>query len=170
MLVVSVSDKVVQVQLPASYDQVRDKLNVIDVRPWLHLDRSLNVAYPPVAPRPALNPVVQLLDSKPYDRQPRVIASHLDIPCSYCIVRKDQSTDWVRSFTLTSAHDVQLVKEMFLRRGSRRLICCPAILYGTMISPPRRWHVSKRTSPKMSWKSQPTWLLMATSELRPNLL
>jgi hypothetical protein len=59
LLVVSASDKVVQVQLPASYSQVHDKYNVIDVRPWLHWDRSLDVSYPPVVPRPAVRPIVQ---------------------------------------------------------------------------------------------------------------
>ena len=46
MLVVSVSDKVVQVKSPEAYDQVHDKFNVLDVLPWLHLDRSLDVSYP----------------------------------------------------------------------------------------------------------------------------
>jgi hypothetical protein len=93
-LVVSVSDKVVQVQLPDSGSQVHNKFNVIDVRPWLHVDRSLDVSYPPVAPHPALNPIMQLLDRKPYGRSPRGIAPLLDIPCYYFVVCKDQSTDW----------------------------------------------------------------------------
>jgi hypothetical protein len=118
MLVVSASDKVVQVQLPSSYSQVHDKFNVIDVRPWLHTDRSLDVSYPSVAPHPALNPIVQLLDRKPYGRCPRHLASYLDIPCTYFVVRKDQSTDWVRSHTLTEPYDVQLVK-MFEKRFPR---------------------------------------------------
>ena len=111
MLVVSASDKVVPVKLPASYDQVHDKLNVLDVRPRLHWDGSLDVSYPSVAPHPALNPIVQLLDRKPYGRQPRNVASLLDLPCEYFAIRKDQSTDWVRSSSLTSASEVQLVKE-----------------------------------------------------------
>ena len=110
MLVLSVSDKVVQVKLPEAYDQVHDKFYVLDVRPWLHWDRSLDASYPPVAPHPALNPVVQLLDRKPYGRCPREIASHLDIPCTYFVVRKDQSTAWVPSHTLLEPYDVQLVK------------------------------------------------------------
>jgi hypothetical protein len=124
MLVVSMSDKGVQVQLPASYSQVHDKFNVIDVRPWLQSDRSLDVSYPPVAPHLALNPIVQLLDRKPYGRRPRGIASFLDIPCSYGVVRKDQSTDWVRSHTFTEPYDVQVVK-MFEKRfpRSERLPC-----------------------------------------------
>jgi transposase InsO family protein len=125
-LVVSVSDKVVQVQLPDSYSQVHDKFNVIDLRPWLHVDRSLDVSYPPVAPHPALNPIVQLLDRKPYGRRPRRIASFLDIPCCYFVVRKDQSTDWVRSHTLTEPYEVQLVKNFEKRfPRSERLPCNP---------------------------------------------
>jgi hypothetical protein len=111
LTVVSASDKVVQVKLPASYSLVHDKFNVIDVRPWLHSDRTLDVSYPAVAPHPALNPVVQILDRKPYGRCPRVIASYLDIPCSYCVVRKDQSTEWVRNSTLTTVPELQLVKD-----------------------------------------------------------
>jgi hypothetical protein len=81
-LVDSVSDKVVQVKLHASNNQVRDICNVIDVRPWLHSDRSLDVSYPAVAPHPALSPVVQVLDRKPYRRSSRVYTSAINIPCS----------------------------------------------------------------------------------------
>jgi hypothetical protein len=84
--------------------------NVIDVRSWLHVGRFLDVSYPPVAPHPALNPTVQLLYRKPYGRRPRGIASLLDMPCYYLVVRKDQSTDWVRSHTLTEPYEVQLLK------------------------------------------------------------
>jgi hypothetical protein len=38
---------------------MHDNFNVMDVRPWLHLDRFLDVSYPPDAPHPALNPFVQ---------------------------------------------------------------------------------------------------------------
>jgi hypothetical protein len=68
MTVVSASDKVVQVRLPASYNQVYDNFNVIDVRPWLHSDRTLDASYAAVAPHPALNPIVQILDHKPCGR------------------------------------------------------------------------------------------------------
>jgi hypothetical protein len=102
MTVVSASDRVVQVKLPASYNQVHEKLNVIDVRPWLHSNRTLDVPYPAVA-HLALNPKVQTLDRKTYGRRPRVIAPYLDIPCSYRVVRKDQNTEWVRNSTLPTA-------------------------------------------------------------------
>jgi hypothetical protein len=116
--VVSVSDSVVQVQLPHRYSQVHDKFNAIDVRPWLHSDRSLDVSYPLVKPHPTLNPIVQVLDRKPYGRRPRRIVSYLDIPCVYFVVCKDQSTDWVRHHTLTEPHEVQMVK-MFEKRFPR---------------------------------------------------
>jgi hypothetical protein len=122
--VLSVTDKVVQVKLPASYSQWHDKFNVLDVRPWLHNDCTLDVSYPPVAPHPALNPIVQILDGKPYGRRPRRIASFLDIPCVYFVVRKDQSTDWVRNRTLTEPHEVQVItkfEERFPR--SEKLPC-----------------------------------------------
>jgi hypothetical protein len=103
---------------------VHDKFNVIDVRPWLHSDRTLDVSYPAVAPHPALNPIVQILDRKPYGRRPRVIASYLDIPCSYFVVRKDQSTEWVRNSTLTTGPELQLVKDFEKRfRRSEDLPC-----------------------------------------------
>jgi hypothetical protein len=122
MLVLSLSDRVVQVQLPASYSQVHDKFNVIDVRPWLYSDRSLDVSYPTVAPHPAMNPIVQLFDRKTYGRRPTGIASFLDIiPCSYFVVRKDQSTDWVRSHTLTELQLVKMFEKRFPR--SERLPC-----------------------------------------------
>jgi transposase InsO family protein len=129
--VVSVSDKVIQVKLPQEYDQVHDKFNVIDVRPWLHCDRSLDVSYPPVAPHPALNPIVQVLDRKQYGRAPRVIASFLDIPCQYLVVYKDQSTEWIRNTALTETRDVQLVRafeKAFPR--SEALPCNPVRDYG----------------------------------------
>jgi transposase InsO family protein len=136
LLVVSVSDKVVKVQLPASYSQVHDKFNVLDVRPWLHSDRSLDVSYPPVSPHPALNPIVQLLDRKPAGRRPRGIASLLDIPCSYFVVRKDQSTDWVRSHSLTEPYEVQLVKNFEKRfPRSERLPCNPVADYQAVMDP-----------------------------------
>jgi RNase H-like domain found in reverse transcriptase/Integrase zinc binding domain/Reverse transcriptase (RNA-dependent DNA polymerase)/Integrase core domain len=134
LLVVSVSDKVVQVQLPASYSQVHDKFNVIDVRPWLHTDRSLDVSYPAVEPHPALNPIVQLLDRKPYGRRPRGLASYLDIPCTYFVVRKDQSTDWVRNHTLTEPNEVQLVKQFEKRfPRSEELPCNPVRDYEAVL-------------------------------------
>jgi hypothetical protein len=124
MEVVSVSDKVVQVKLPASYSQVHDKFIVIDVRPWLHLDRSLDILYPQVAPRPALNPIVQILDRKMSGRYPRTIASYLDIPCLYFVVRKDQSTDWVRNSTLTESHEIQLMKDFEKRFARTEALPC----------------------------------------------
>jgi hypothetical protein len=124
MTVVSASDKVVQVKLPASYSQVHDKFNVIDVRPWLHSDRSLDVSYPPVEPHPALNPVVQVLDRKQHGRCPRALASYLDIPCSYFVVRKDQSTDWVRNSFLTEAHELQLIKDFETRFPRSEILPC----------------------------------------------
>jgi hypothetical protein len=94
------TDKVVQVELPASYSQVRDKFNVLDVRPWLHNGLSLDVSYPPVA-SPALTPIVQVLDTKLHARRSRAIALSLDIPWIYIVVRRDQSTNWARNHTLT---------------------------------------------------------------------
>jgi hypothetical protein len=63
------------------------------------------------APHPVLNPVVQVLDRKIFGRYPRALASYLDILCLYFVVRKDQSSDWVRNAELTEAHEAQLVKD-----------------------------------------------------------
>jgi hypothetical protein len=109
--VVSVSDTVVQVKLPESYKLVHDKFNVIDVRPWLSSDRSLDVAYPEVAPHPALNPIVQLLDRKKFGRAPKRIGSYLDIPCQYYAVRKNGEHEWIKSSALTEPGEVQLIKK-----------------------------------------------------------
>jgi hypothetical protein len=107
---------------------------VIDVRPGLHLDRSLDVSYPPVAPHPALNPIVQLLDRKQYGRCPRVLASYLDIPCTYFVVRKDQSTEWVRNNTLTEPYEVQLMKQFEKRfPRSETLPCNPVRDYEAVL-------------------------------------
>jgi hypothetical protein len=45
---------------------------------------------------------------KQYGRCPRVLASYLDIPCSYFVVRKDRSTDWLRNTTLTEPYEVRV--------------------------------------------------------------
>jgi hypothetical protein len=82
---------------------------VIDVRPCLYLDRSLDVSYQPVTSHPALNPLVQMLYCTISGRYPRVHAFYLDIPCLY-VVPKDQSTDLVRNSTLTESHETQLIK------------------------------------------------------------
>jgi hypothetical protein len=132
MTVVSVADKVVQLKLPATYQQVHDKFNVGDVRPWLHSDRSLDVSYPAVSPHPALNPVLQILDRKKFGRCPKHIDSYLDIPCQYFIVRKDGSTEWIRNTALTESADVQLTKE-FEKRFPRteKLPCASVQEYGS---------------------------------------
>jgi hypothetical protein len=71
------------------------------------------------------------LDRKQFGRTPRRVASFLDIPCQYFVVRKDQSTDWVRSSSLTDPMDVQLVKA-FEKRFPRTqdLPCNPVRDYG----------------------------------------
>ena len=48
----------------------------------------------------------------------------MDVPCTYFVVRKDQSTAWVPSNTLVEPYEVQLVK-MFETRFPRsdRLPC-----------------------------------------------
>jgi hypothetical protein len=130
-LVVSVSDTVVQVKLPDTYKQVHDKFNVLDVRPWLHVDRDLDVAYPEVSPHPALNPIVQLLDRKKFGRAPKRLGSYLDIPCQYYAVRKDGSHEWLRNSFLTEPEEVQLMKEFeknYPRSDS--LPCAPVKAYG----------------------------------------
>jgi hypothetical protein len=72
--------------LPEKYSQVHDNFNVFDVRPsrersmGLHGDCSLDVSYLPVAPRHALNLIVQLLNRKQCGRTPRLVASFLDVP------------------------------------------------------------------------------------------
>jgi hypothetical protein len=107
---VSATDSVVQIKLPDSYKQVHDKFNVIDIRPWLQVDRNLDVAYPEVDPHPALNPIVQLLDRKKFGRVPKHLGSYLDIPCQYYAVRKDGSHEWIRHSVLTEPGEVQLMK------------------------------------------------------------
>ena len=129
--VLFVSGPVVQVKLPASYKHVHDLFNVIDVRSWLHSDRSLDCSYPAVAPHPALNPIVQLLDRKRYGRVKKHVGSYLDIPCQYFAVRKDGSQEWLRASALTEPADVQLMKE-FEKTYPRsdRLPCDSVKAYG----------------------------------------
>lgn len=129
--VLSISGSVVQVKLPDTYRHVHDKFNVVDMRPWLHADCDLDIAYPAVAPHPALNPIVQLLDRKRYGRVKKHIGSLLDIPCQYFAVRKDGSQEWLRASAHTEPADVQLMKE-FEKRYPRsdRLPCDSLKAYG----------------------------------------
>jgi hypothetical protein len=130
--VVSVSDKVVQVKLPESYKQVHDKFNVVYVRPWLSSDRDLDIGYPAVAPHPALNPVVQILDRKRFGRAPKYLDSYLDIPCQYLVVPKDGSTRWVSNSQLTESEDVQLIKTFEKKYPrSEELPCEPVKAYNS---------------------------------------
>jgi hypothetical protein len=85
-----VSDIVVQLNLPDSYKLVHDKFNIIDERPWLSTDRSFDMAYPEIAPHPALNPIVQLLDRKRFGRAPKYLGSYLDIPCQYYVAHTNR--------------------------------------------------------------------------------
>jgi hypothetical protein len=86
------------------------------MRPWLHSDRTLDVSYPAVAPHPALDSMLQMLDRKPDGR--------CQIPCSYSVVRNDQSTEWVRNSTLTTAPELQSVNDFENRfRRSEDLPC-----------------------------------------------
>lgn len=110
--VLSARDKVVELQLPRSYELVHNKFNVEDVRPWLHSeDRELDVDYPAVEPHPALNPVVQVLDRKRLGRRPRHIRTYLDIPAQYLVVRRNGDTEWLRGGQLTSP------EELAMKRG-----------------------------------------------------
>jgi hypothetical protein len=90
---------------------VHDKFNVADVRPWLSSDRSLDVAYPEVAPHPALNPIVQLLDRKRFGRAHKHLVSYLDIPCQYYVVRKNGDHECVKCSAIPDTGDVQLIKK-----------------------------------------------------------
>jgi hypothetical protein len=86
------------------------------MRPWMHSDRSFDVSYPAVAPHPALDPMLQMLVRKPY--------GSCHIPCSYFVVRNDQSTEWVRNSTLTTAPELQSVTDFEKRfRRSKDLPC-----------------------------------------------
>jgi hypothetical protein len=124
--VVSVSRNVIQVRLPQEYHRVHDKFYVLDVRLWLHCDRSLIlVAHRILLSIPLfkcwiVSNMVEYLEVFYHRKEAitrsgncildRVIASFLDLPRQYLAVHKDQSTDWVRNSALTEPRDVQLVK------------------------------------------------------------
>jgi hypothetical protein len=67
--VVSISDNVVQVQLPQWYSLVHDKVNIFAVRPWLHSYCFLDVPYSPANPHSA----VPVLHRKPHGQRARAI-------------------------------------------------------------------------------------------------
>jgi hypothetical protein len=133
--VLSVEDKVVRLKLPATYSQVHDKFNVVDVRPWLHSEEhAVEVDYPEVQPHPSLNPVVQVLDRKTYGRIPKDPESLLDIPAAYFVVRRDGSTQWIPGRELKAPNEISLLKKFEYRfRRTEDLPCNPVRDYSASI-------------------------------------
>ena len=125
--VLDVQGQVLQLQLPATYNQVHDRFNVEQVRPWLHSgERSVDPDLPTLKPHPALNPVVQILDRKKYGRAPKHMASLLDRPAQYLVVYKDGSTNWIPGSHLQDGEAKKLLKSFEYRfKRTESLPCNP---------------------------------------------
>lgn len=115
--IVSCFGKVVELDLPKSYDLVHPRFNLEQVRPWLHDGGDqIDLDYPEVLPQASLNPVVQILDrKKAAGRQPLRPASLMDIRAQYFVVRKSGLTEWLEASRLSSRDEGELVKKFEYR-------------------------------------------------------
>ena len=101
-------------------------------------ERTVEVDYPDVTAHPTLNPVVQVLNRKRMaGRQPRALASLMDIPAQYLVVRRDGSTSWIRGTALSGPEDIELLKKFELRyKRTKDLPCDPIAAYSPAMQMP----------------------------------
>ena len=70
-------------------------------------------------------------------RQPRALASLMDIPAQYLVVRRDGSTSWIRGTALSGPEDIKLLKKFELRyKRTKDLPCDPAAAYSPAMQMP----------------------------------
>ena len=86
---------------------------------------------PSVEAHPSLNPVLQLLDRKRFDRAPKRLQDYLDIPAQYFALYANGDTEWVRATALQQDHERELVHTFEHRyKRSEALPCNSVKEYG----------------------------------------